>query len=459
MQKILFIPIDNRPVCYDLAKMTASLDLNVDINLPPINLLGDLYKIADIEAILNWINDFKQIDKIILSMDTVAYGGLIPSRRSNDDIELIKKRISKLFRILKEKSAKIYAFSSIMRISNNNINEEEKEYWNEYGTKIFKYSYETHKSGTSNIEIPSEILEDYLLTRNRNFQMNKFYIDLKKQGLIDTLIFSKDDCAQFGLNVQEANELEKYAQNEENIFIKTGADEIPLSLLSRALNKSKRIKVATVYTNPDSINKISKYEDISVKNSVNSQIELNGGILSNTENCDIVLVINNFKNEQGELVMNIKEPLFNTTVNLPNKPFFVADILNANGSDNNFVKFLFENVNLNNFYGYARWNTTGNTLGSAISCALTYFKAQLPNKEAFNNLQITRLLDDWAYQANVRSIIRDNPLNLNNNIIFQEMAMYEQKILKMLNVQNRSIKYSFPWNRFFEIRIKIANNI
>ena len=34
---------------------------------------------------------------------------------------------------MKEKDAKIYAFSSIMRISNNNYNEEEKEYWKDYG--------------------------------------------------------------------------------------------------------------------------------------------------------------------------------------------------------------------------------------------------------------------------------------------------------------------------------------
>ena len=49
--------------------------------------------------------------------------------------------------ILQKKHAQVYAFSSIMRISNNNVNEEEKEYWNLYGKKIFKYSYDYHKNG------------------------------------------------------------------------------------------------------------------------------------------------------------------------------------------------------------------------------------------------------------------------------------------------------------------------
>ena len=85
------------------------------------------------------------------------------------------------------------------------------------------------------------------------------------------------------------------------MFIKTGADEIPLTPLSRAINLHKNLKIAPIYTNPDSINKISKYEDISVEESVKSQIELAGASVSSYEDCDLVLLVNNFKNEQGEL--------------------------------------------------------------------------------------------------------------------------------------------------------------
>ena len=42
------------------------------------------------------------------------------------------------------KNAAIYAFSSIMRISNNNCNEEEKSYWDKYGKKLFDYSSFQH---------------------------------------------------------------------------------------------------------------------------------------------------------------------------------------------------------------------------------------------------------------------------------------------------------------------------
>ncbi len=462
MSKIALIPIDNRPVCYDLPMQILHQAKEHELILPDINLMGGLYNNADIDGLLDWLKSLKNVDIFVITLDTLAYGGLIPSRRSNDSLEIIKNRINKFVEILKQHSAKVYAFSSIMRISNNNINEEEKEYWSEYGTKLFEYSFNQHKAETlgqtTNIQtdIPQNILEDYLKTRERNFELNKYYIDLKKQGVFDTLIFSKDDCAEFGLNVKEANLLKELVNDEENIFIKTGADEIPLTLLSRAINKQKHIKIAPVYINPNSVNKISKYEDISVEESVKSQIELAGGIVTDEGNADLILLVNNFINEQGELVMNIDAPLFQGELSIPDKPYFIVDILNANGSDNNFVKELMSKKTLKEFFGYAAWNTTGNTLGSSISSALTYFGAKIPDKNAFQTLQLTRFLDDWAYQANVRKLIRDNTENLSADIIQTYMKEYEDKIFKMFNLEKIKADYEFPWNRFFEIRVSLS---
>ena len=466
MPNIAIIPIDNRPVCYQLPQLISYLDKDNNIFLPDINLLGSNRKDAKIKELLEWLEKTENTDIIIISLDTIAYGGLISSRRSSDDFYEIKSRIEILEQILNKKNAKVYAFSSIMRISNNNYNDEEKEYWSLYGKKIFEYSYNIHKLEKTfksvNLadkynagNIPKDILKDYLETRKRNFNINKYYIELKKRGIFDSLVFSKDDCAKFGFNLKEAEELEQISKGVNGIYIKTGADEIPLSLLSRALNKDKRIKISTLYTNPDTIDKISKYEDISVKKSVESQIDLAGGILSEDKDSDIVLVINNFKEAQGELVMDVYEKGFEGELQLPQKPYFIADILNANGADNNFMEKLYNKDFLSDFYGYAAWNTTGNTLGSAISAALTFYCAKRKNKDAFLKLQLIRFLDDWAYQANVRTKIREREENLTNNIIKSEMEPFEKIINNKLGIKVDSIYYTFPWNRFFEIEIHI----
>ena len=460
MNNIALIPIDNRPVCYQLPQQILDLDKNYNLYLPDINLLGDLNKNANYDELLNWLETLKNIDILVICLDTIAYGGLIPSRKSTDTFEAIKSRIDKLFEIINNKKLTVYAFSSIMRISNNNYNEEEKEYWAQCGKRIFEYSYNMHKmeKNCAATRVPNDILDDYLKTRKRNFEINQYYIELVKQGKINTLVFSKDDCSEYGLNVKEAEELSKLSETMDNVLVKTGADEIPLTLLSLAINKKKQIKIAPVYINPDSIDKISKYEDISVKKSVESQIEIAGGVVSDIDNCDMALLINNFKNEQGELVMNIHEPLFSGTLELPDKPYFIADILNANGSDNNFIEELFKPNNLKDFYGYAAWNTTGNTLGSALACALTYYDAKKPSETAFQTLQITRFLDDWAYQANVRGQIRNNYENLSNTVVKKKMQDFEKVVLNKFSIKKMNIEYKFPWNRFFEIEVCIKND-
>lgn len=457
---IAFIPIDNRPVCYTLAQQIAAIDRDLALFLPPREMLGDLNRSADINGIFNWLKKLENIDSIVVSLDTIAYGGLIPSRRSSETFEEIKNRMESFFALLREKNAKVYAFSSIMRISNNNINEEEKEYWSLYGEKIFKYSYELHKNAPDtdvNADVPPEIIQDYLKTRQRNFEINKMYLNLSKQGVFETLVFSKDDCAKYGLNVGEAQVLEESIRaNALNALVKTGADEIPLSLLSRALAGGRGIKIAPVFTQKDYTNRISKYEDVSVSDSVRGQIELAHCEVADVSDADIILVVNNFKQEQGELVMGVDVEGFDGEIELPQKPYLIADILNANGADNSFVKKFFEKqIDWDKFLGYAGWNTTGNTLGSALCCAIVKFLANNPDEAAFKKVQAVRFLDDWAYQANVRKALKlrfDKP---DVEALKTLMQPFEKTLQEKTGLDLTTTKYSYPWNRFFEIEVSV----
>lgn len=457
---IAFIPIDNRPVCYTLAQQIAAIDRDLALFLPPREMLGDLNRSADINGIFSWLKKLENIDSIVVSLDTIAYGGLIPSRRSSETFEEIKNRMESFFALLREKNAKVYAFSSIMRISNNNINEEEKEYWSLYGEKIFKYSYELHKNAPDTdvkADVPPEIIQDYLKTRQRNFEINKMYLNLSKQGVFETLVFSKDDCAKYGLNVGEAQVLEESIRaNALNALVKTGADEIPLSLLSRALAGGRGIKIAPVFTQKGYTNRISKYEDVSVSDSVRGQIELAHCEVADVSDADIILVVNNFKQEQGELVMGVDVEGFDGEIELPQKPYLIADILNANGADNSFVKKFFEKqIDWDKFLGYAGWNTTGNTLGSALCCAIVKFLANNPDEAAFKKVQAVRFLDDWAYQANVRKALKlrfDKP---DIEALKTLMQPFEKTLQEKTGLDLTTTKYSYPWNRFFEIEVSV----
>lgn len=442
-----FIPIDNRPVCYTLAQQITAVDGDIKLYIPPREFLGGLKKYADVEKIFEWIENLPELDALILSLDTVAYGGLISSRRCEDLFEEIKARILKLKDILSTKNAKIFAFSSIMRISNNNYNEEEKEYWSRWGKRIFDYSYQTHKLGCESCiaqVVPSEILDDYLATRKRNFEINKIYLEWQQEGFFDTLIFSKDDCAEYGFNVQEAKVLEELGG-----FTKTGADEIPLTLLARAITRAKKIKIAPIFLEPEHKNLISNYEDVSIEHSVKGQLELAGCEIVSVDDADILLYVNNFKNNQGEIVMKIGTEMFDGRWIKPEKPYMIADVRFANGSDNNFVKNILENVIDENFYGYSAWNTSANTLGSLICASVVKFFAKKYNHEEFLKLQMTRLLDDWAYQANCRQMLDKPDVEFLGKII----TPFQEKIEKFLN-KSYNVSYKYPWERLFEVEIE-----
>lgn len=444
--KICFIPIDNRPVCYNLIKEIAKIDNSIELYIPPRSMLGDLKRSADIVGLYSWINSVPDVDVIILSLDTLAYGGLVPSRRCPETFNEIQSRMLNFKEVLEKKNAKIYAVSSIMRISNNNCNEEEKEYWNKYGKKIFEYSYEKHKFASNlglesplKMIIPEHILDDYKKTRHRNFKINLMYLEWQKEGFFDTLVFSKDDCAEYGYNVMEAEHLVRMGGQ-----VITGADEIPLALLSKSIKAD--FNVAPIFLEDDSKNLISNYEDISIEKSVKNQLEFAGIKITDVEDADVVLVVNNFKKQQGEIVMKVDTEQFSGELTLPSKPYMVADVRNANGADNNFVEELLSKFRYDDFYGYSAWNTSANSLGSLICCAKVKYLAKQYNEMAFKKVQMVRFMDDWAYQANVRQQI-EKPCN-----ILPLMKPYEEKISKLLNLPIRN-EYFFPWERIFEVEV------
>ena len=100
-------------------------------------------------------------------------------------------------------------------------------------------------------------------------------------------------------------------------------------------------------------------------------------------------------------------------------------------------------------YGYSAWNTSANTLGSLLAGVKVKFNAKKYDEEAYKKLQIIRYLDDWAYQANVRSQISE-PCNIKNL-----MRPFEDIVFTSLQTPHRNIEYIYPWNRKFEIEVNV----
>ncbi len=465
MKKIALIPIDNRPICYTLVQDILAQDKNISLFMPERSLLGSLTNQANINGIYDFINNLEEIDILVISLDTIAYGGLVSSRRCPETFEEIKQRLLKFKKVIQKKAKKVLAFSSIMRISNNNINEEEKEYWSQWGKRIFEFSYYQHKSRKEKSyncvynQIPEEILNDYLDTRKRNFDINKLYLDWVEDKTLDTLVFSKDDTGQYGLNVEEAEFLDKQIKHRNlNAFIKTGADEIPLTLIARAINSGITIK--TQYTWENSTNEISKYEDISVKDCIEGQLMLADCKIA--QNADLTFIINNFEAQQGDYVLGECINVLTKQIDFPEKKFFIADISNANGADCGLIKQLISKKINKNFIGFCAYNTSANSAGCAILSAIVNYNAQKNNsysENAFKKLLFIRLMDDWAYQANIRKFVHDSAPYFKQALKekSEDLKNFEKIIANYLDFKYNNVSYSLPWNRSFEAEINVEN--
>jgi hypothetical protein len=486
---IAVIPVDKRPVSYNLPCMTGKLNKNVNIFLPPEEFFGVLREYSDSEKILKWLKNLvfeQKINCIVCSLDTISYGGLIPSRWADFSRETLRSRINLFNEIAQSSGAKIYCFSSIMRISDNNINEEEKIYWDKYGKLIFKYSFLKHKIDSKraseqekeNFEnlkslIPAEILEDYFFTRQKNFSQNREYLKFTKNNVYDFILYGKDDTAPFGLNVQEAEALknEIKAENlEDKALLHTGSDEVITMLISRyiATNFQEKIKIFSIFSTKTGSNIIPRYEDKPLETAVKNHIKVCGAFLSDSEDdADIYLLLNTPEEIQNDFAMGeFIEPENKEAVkfcvdfiNNSNKPVIIADVASANGSDNLLAQKILSQVSdIYKIYGYAGWNTAGNTIGTALATGLVRFiseKNESFNQEKFNEALFIRFTDDWAYQTVVRQKIRAVTSEADETLLYTELMPLAINMARKFKINPDQIILSFPCKRIFEVKIMI----
>ncbi len=493
----LLLPTDNRPVTYTFPQLICQL-ADIDVLMPPRHLMGSLQAPTDLSLLVNWVKDnAAKINSgvMLICFDSLLYGGLIPARRSDDKLETILKRLADIvnLRKLAGRGVKLYAQSSIMRISDNYDNTEEKLYWSQCGREIFLWSKLLHKKELGMLEseaelkaiesrIKPEVREDYLATRARNFAVNQKMIDYAVSSDIDFLIFSQDDSGQYGLNVSEKEKLLSLAKakNVHNVLAYPGADEMLMTLIARYLNseRSEPPEVTLQYSSPNGKNISSNYEGQNIGRSLDCQCQAHGLKVIDADissrSVDFHIIVHTGADKQGDHIWlpgltDLRQvdsgEAAKRVIDLLNKahaPVVICDLAYSNGSDPLLISLLLQRPDLlEKIWAYAGWNTTGNAVGSALSIACACLHAHRSDEgldEAMRKkLLFIRLMDDWAYQTQVRKEIRDkNAEDKEQELLLSRlMAAYAQQLAKVLGFQPGKIEYAFPWQRTFEVEINI----
>ncbi|MDD5683465.1 MAG: DUF4127 family protein, partial [Mesotoga sp.] len=249
-KRVIFLPVDERFCTRDYFLLLARA-ANIDVVTPPKVYLGAKKTPPDLRRLSKWLEEtVLPGDYLVISVDMLVHGGLIPSRISLDTLDTLIERLG-LLEELKKSDVKIYATTTITRTPFYNSSEEEPDYWQYFGLDMYDLSRllarsfrgeMVHRSMIEKIgKIPSHFVTDYLVRRIRNRKLVSSVIELVDKGVIDFLNLVLDDNSKESISLAES-EIHRAMVDSlkigSRVSIHAGADEATLSLLARVLSES-----------------------------------------------------------------------------------------------------------------------------------------------------------------------------------------------------------------------------
>jgi len=495
--KIIMLPLDERPCNFDYPFMMPKTDC--ELCLPPKDIMGKKKKSGDTEKITNWLLDnAKSADAMIISLDTLVYGGILPSRlHFLTEDELIKR--ADVIKKLKEinPAMKLYVFGLIMRCPSYSSDDEEPDYYEKFGAEIHLYGKYSHMEKLGKLTKEDELdfnkvksivgkaeLEDYLGRRKTNLSVLMHSLKYVKDGTVDYFIVPQDDAAVYGFTSMDQMTVRKYLKD--NILHKKtamypSADDTGLTLLARATNDlyGVRPKVYVHYSSSKGGFTIPQFEDRIVSETIKYHIlSVNGIQVYSLNEADVLLAVN-----VGSKMIDDGDSGFVTAYDIERnlaefvnyieyalsmkKIVAVADIAWPNTADTELTSLMYNENLLYDIHAYAGWNTSSNTIGTALCQAVLYMTG---NDETGNReFLLHRYYEDIGYMAYARQYVTENylpELNLDYRhadgekgraceFVKNEISEYMLKNYPQLAQHVKKIEVRLPWKRMFEADIKL----
>lgn len=492
---ILYIPMDNRPVCLDYTVQTMQA-AGWDVQTPPTAYIANEKNMGEPEQLFAWLEDnMENSVAVVASSDALLYGGLVASRTHTIPLEILQKRAERLVDLKDTYGDKnIYIFTTIMRSPKASGAPVEPEYYKEWGQKIFRLGEledklelkaikrrEIKELADLRAELPLEIQTDLYTRRAHNIMATELLLHGVESCDFDYLLIGRDDTAEYSQAHREARSMDILVRElpKERIRFFAGADQLGLVLLSRAANRLqyKLPLVNVIYAAGKGGATVPSYEDNTLADSAKQHIYAAGAFpVRLRRHADLVLAVNTPTNgvtieagstaNNGVLAPETKNFIRKVERIVQNQPVALADVKYGNGADNALVKGLFENKLAYKLAAYGGWNTAGNSLGFALAQGLL---SKDYDEDAKKTLLEQRYLDDWAYQANVRmttytQLIWPNYWP-NSGLDAEQCAAAEKFITREVYkisapyLQTAAEKYQFtlPWKRMFEVRVTKAD--
>ncbi|MFD0712239.1 DUF4127 family protein [Paenibacillus sp. GCM10027626] len=515
MNKVVFVPLDERPCTFhNPVQLAARTDMNLVV--PPQSLFGLKKRAADCAGLARWLQkEASDADYLIVSLDMLLYGGIVPSRLH----ELSSAECKSRLQVLKEIKHKnpgliIYAFNLIMRVPGYSSAEEEPDYYAEHGYSIYRHSWLQDKASQAGLTageqaemeklsdiLPHDVLADFTGRRAKNSEITALAVEYTREGVLDALLIPLDDNAKYGFSAQEQAKIRRLAERYnlmDRVLLHSGADEAGCTLMARAFCHMKQYtpEIFVRYSSTLAPSSIPKLEDRSLHESIKSHLCAAGAYAADHSlEANAVLAVHGTaagQEQMVETVHNLEErpscyfteaaatefAAYLKGCLRKGKPVALADVAVLNGADHYLMQLLAKQGILKQLNAYAGWNTVGNSLGTVIAhIIMEAFYKEHPEQDsearrrASREYYISRLIEDWGYQAMTRNRIYQsdfisfqgsNHVNIADRRA--ELTAYLQEQLEQFAAEwlhdfgedrIHITDLVFPWDRVFEIGFRV----
>ncbi len=501
---VLLVPLDSRPPCTQFVEQLGRL-AGIRLVLPPPELLDKYRTPADRAGLRDWLRDkAPTADAAIVSVDMLLHGGLLASRLGEGtpaDAEAALGVLAELHR--NNPRLKIYAFSIIPRllVADNADSARYQKKMLEYSVLkdevlTFENPLDRDKLERVSAQVPAAVVNRYLSLYEANTQLNFRLVAMAEEGVLAGLVIGQDDGFPFGLPNMVKSRLNYFVSHRpvlaERVFITRGTDEVALTLLGRvaSLAASYRPRVFVRYSHAGAPGTVMPYMPHSVARTVDEKVGLLGGTLvARAEEADFVLFVHVGTARTGPVMLAGAAREVGELMAAGNR-VGVVDLSEHFFAEETLLPYLIrEGVDLTRLIAYAGWNTTSNSVGTAVSQAAVFTaalnrqggdKAPLALYRHQLEFLTSRMLDDWYYQKDVQPYVNGrlkkynvDPYNLGGHLprvdawisglmadradtlLRQGLAGRSLPVLsadgKRYVVNGLTLKSRLPWQRTFEV--------
>ncbi len=451
MQSFIVIPLDSRPCSYDFLQDLGAIG-QLNLMLPPVELLGNLYEGAQRASLLLWLQQAmteKPEATVIVHLDSLLYGGLVQSR----ELVVRDTKRDQIASVL-EGARKVMVALTLPRTRPTQTSENEvlladfleelaqQRYWKYVQDE--RYSQEQEESLLA--ELPDGYLDNFEAVRKRNLQEIQWWCKKAQESCWQACIVGMDDSSAESWSALEAQQLTQEFGDAPNLWIFPGTDELTQLLLAKAALAEASQKLEVGIQAPQAFYECwtSPFDQLGANEILALQASVIGLELADKADSNLLFWLGDNHNKA------LPPPDVNT---------IIVDLVKPNGGDVQGLGHLFEENAWFHWGGWVAWNTFANSIGTAL--AWITMKA-LPNydKDCDQQFFLKRLLDDGLYQSVIRKrwISEFGIGSLSeqqHQSVMTDFSCEANFLVDQLGYSSLEVEASLPWNRLFEVKVTV----